>query len=1076
MCELRRSFIAILFFLSISLYAFGQDQIRLNVANVPRSSFSTIEKPFIPTLSKYNRIPDYSNLDIEFFRLDQKFSNQILNSKNEFISFSISTFEEDFQFLLYEVELLSSNYFVHSSRGDILLGDRMVKFYHGIVDGQKSLVSLSVHRDHIKIYISIGKRQLEVSKMNDGSYAIYDLNSIEDRPGFYCSSELLENDAIPESKNISSNRSMTGDCVEIYVETDFESYQDNNSSLSDTEEWILDIFNEVSMLYSDENIPIVISEIKIWDEVDPYADLNSTIDVLYEFDDQAQDNYNGRLAHWISTRSLGGGVAWLDVLCANYNPNSNYGPYGVSASLSTNVVPVPTYSWTVEVVTHELGHNFGSPHTHACAWNGNNTAIDGCGPEAGYSEGCDADLPEAGTIMSYCHLVGGVGIDFNLGFGDQPGDLIFDEFVNASCNTGDECGDLPPLNNDCDNAFTLSVDLVCQASEYDNEFATASGELPSISCGLIGDEKDVWFSFQGTVSGTAIVETVDVVGGLSDLILEVYSGSCGSLVFIDCDDNSGSGNHAKVELSGLNQGETYLVRLIESGSDEEGTYGICVYDENLTCDGDFDLLIELYNSTNGANWDNNSGWVDGVAGTNCDYCQWYGVSCNGNGEVIGIDLDHNSMSGTVPLSLSQITTLEVIDFWDNNLNDPFPVFWDQLPDITFIDLSNNNYTDPLPSNLSALLSAETMWLENNNSTGEIPTGMGDIASLDIFFLNNNNLSGCIPLDLSSKCALQYVDFDGNSNLPGGGDKDAFCNNGDGGDEDMDGYCKGTNPGEDCDDINPDINPDGIETCDNIDNNCDGQIDEGMACFGGKVILGGCYNGDLDLMNDDLRQENLIPLLEPYTDLGYIFIGGGLEEILDPDVFLLDNENAIVDWLLIEIRSKLDSTIIIHSRAALLQRDGDIVEVDGVSEIDLDFLVDDDYYISINHRNHLGIMTKDPIDLSGNIDLDFTSILTETYGESAREMLEIDVYGLWPGDVNADGIIKYNGSSNDKNSVLFECGLFTPNNVVSTVYDSADINMDGDVQYNGSSNDKNEILSRVGLFTPNNIIEEQLPEM
>ncbi|MBL0009099.1 MAG: hypothetical protein IPP25_18495 [Saprospiraceae bacterium] len=64
----------------------------------------------------------------------------------------------------------------------------------------------------------------------------------------------------------------------------------------------------------------------------------------------------------------------------------------------------------------------GSPHTHACAWNGNNTAIDGCGPAAGYNEGCNGPLPQDGTIMELCHLASGVGIDFNWASDLQPGD------------------------------------------------------------------------------------------------------------------------------------------------------------------------------------------------------------------------------------------------------------------------------------------------------------------------------------------------------------------------------------------------------------------------------------------------------------------------------------------------------------------------------------------------------------------------------------------------------------------------------------------------------------------------------
>ena len=85
-------------------------------------------------------------------------------------------------------------------------------------------------------------------------------------------------------------------------------------------------------------------------------------------------------------------------------------------------------------MTHEMGHSLGSPHTHACAWNGNSTAIDGCGPSAGYSEGCDAPLPtNGGTIMSYCHLVPSVKIDFLNGFGPQPAALIRNTVNSKGC-------------------------------------------------------------------------------------------------------------------------------------------------------------------------------------------------------------------------------------------------------------------------------------------------------------------------------------------------------------------------------------------------------------------------------------------------------------------------------------------------------------------------------------------------------------------------------------------------------------------------------------------------------------------
>jgi len=129
-----------------------------------------------------------------------------------------------------------------------------------------------------------------------------------------------------------------------------------------------------------------------------------------------------------STRSVGGGIAWLNVLCATNNGGA-FGPYAVSGAMSSNVVPFPIFSWNVMVVAHELGHNVGSPHTHDCSWNGNGTQVDDCGPVAGYDTSCydpnDPILPSnGGTIMSYCHLVSGVGINFNNGFGPEAGGLL----------------------------------------------------------------------------------------------------------------------------------------------------------------------------------------------------------------------------------------------------------------------------------------------------------------------------------------------------------------------------------------------------------------------------------------------------------------------------------------------------------------------------------------------------------------------------------------------------------------------------------------------------------------------------
>src|SRR6185503_14348621 len=122
------------------------------------------------------------------------------------------------------------------------------------------------------------------------------------------------------------------------------------------------LWNEVITLYDNESIPVLVSDVFIYTSSDPFASLTTTSAILSAFATHIDTlTYNGRLAHFMSTRGLGGGIAYIDVLCSFVNPCA------VSTSLSTTILQFPTYSWNVEVVTHEMGHNMGSPHTHACA-------------------------------------------------------------------------------------------------------------------------------------------------------------------------------------------------------------------------------------------------------------------------------------------------------------------------------------------------------------------------------------------------------------------------------------------------------------------------------------------------------------------------------------------------------------------------------------------------------------------------------------------------------------------------------------------------------------------------------------
>ncbi len=130
----------------------------------------------------------------------------------------------------------------------------------------------------------------------------------------------------------------------------------------------------------------------------------TTLDMLFEFQNAWAGNIpgGGNLAHFLSGADLGGGIAYLDVLC-----DQTYG-FAVSANLTSfgqtpfPVAPGPL-NWDFFVIAHELGHNFSAIHTHEeCP------PLDECAP-AGYFGPCQTSqaCTSQGTIMSYCHLCSG---------------------------------------------------------------------------------------------------------------------------------------------------------------------------------------------------------------------------------------------------------------------------------------------------------------------------------------------------------------------------------------------------------------------------------------------------------------------------------------------------------------------------------------------------------------------------------------------------------------------------------------------------------------------------------------------
>ncbi len=241
----------------------------------------------------------------------------------------------------------------------------------------------------------------------------------------------------------------------------------------------------------------------------------------------------------------------------------------------------------------------------------------------------------------------------------------------------------------------------------------------------------------------------------------------------------------------------------------------------------------------------------------------------------------------------------------------------------------------------------------------------------------------------------------------------------------------------------------------------------------RMALDGPFEPATGLMKDDLRANGAIPLVEPYTALGFTQAGGGGGEAVPQATLNVTGKNAVVDWVLVEVRMKSDPSQILATRSALLQRDGDVVGVDGYAKLVFS-LPPDMYYVSVRHRNHLGVMSSAQLQLDKNgAFIDFIKASTATNGTNARMESSEGKWTLWSGNAVNDGGVKYTGSNNDRDAILQKVGGTLPTAVLSG-YHSEDLNMDGLVRFTGARNDRDLLLRSIGGLDPVFIRAQQLP--
>ena len=199
------------------------------------------------------------------------------------------------------------------------------------------------------------------------------------------------------------------------------------------------------------------SVIRLWSTTDPWTatGLGGMLTEVQGYWQAHEATTPRDTVHFISGKGVTGGIAYLDVLC-----DPHFG-FAVSTVYGSFDVMKPYTIWDVVVVTHELGHNFGSPHTHCYV-----PPLDHCyNREPGCYSGPTSFPSGGGTIMSYCHLLGGIA-GINLTFGATVSAVLRAGAENGVCISppGPPCGDgHRDPGEDCDDGNNVNGDC-CSAS------------------------------------------------------------------------------------------------------------------------------------------------------------------------------------------------------------------------------------------------------------------------------------------------------------------------------------------------------------------------------------------------------------------------------------------------------------------------------------------------------------------------------------------------------------------------------------------------------------------------------------
>lgn len=171
-------------------------------------------------------------------------------------------------------------------------------------------------------------------------------------------------------------------------------------------------------------------------------------------------------------------------------------------------------------------------------------------------------------------------------------------------------------------------------------------------------------------------------------------------------------------------------------------------------------LIDLYNSTNGLNWLDNTNWLSANPVNT-----WFGITVEEN-RVISIHFDENEMHGPLPASIGNLSGLQTLWIVTNSISGSIPESIGNLTSLRTLNLTESQITGIIPESISNLTNLEVLAIgrfsifSTSGLTGAIPASIGNLTNLKILALSDNRLEGTIPASIGNLTKLVKLDLSG----------------------------------------------------------------------------------------------------------------------------------------------------------------------------------------------------------------------------------------------------------------------------------------------------------------------------